>query len=59
MKFKNALKPALHLHFVIARFLCLLGHHKVENKICVKCGKTGFGMPVYQNPPPCPTRKKN
>ena len=52
--------PQLRVVLVIARlsffkrFFC---RHVVENKVCVKCGKTGFGMPVYRNPPPPPARK--
>lgn len=48
-------KPSLRVTDAIARlsffkrFFCC---HVVENKVCVKCGKSGFGMPVFRNPPP-------
>jgi hypothetical protein len=57
---RKPLLPNLRVADVIARlsffkrFFC---RHVVENKVCVKCGKTGFGMPVYRDPPPPPPRK--
>ncbi len=58
---KLPLKPGLNKHNVIARFSfvkCFFGYHLVKDKVCVRCGKTGFGMPVYPNPPLCPPPKK-
>jgi hypothetical protein len=34
------------------RWFC---RHDIVEKVCTKCGKTGFGMPIYKNPP-CPPK---
>lgn len=38
----------------IARLVCWFVGHKKVGKVCQRC-KYEFGMPVYENPPPCPT----
>jgi len=42
---------------VVGRFFCLFGFHKwsgLDYNICQICKKRAVGLPLFENPPPCP-----